>query len=346
MKTKTSKTFYLRTTRRRSGFILVTVLMIIVILTAVLLEFNYESRLHLHSADHFTSDQQSLNCARAGLNIAIAALRVEPDISTDNKPGKQTKENPPLPVGSGFCKITVTEENGKINLNTLKDQKGNLNRSHIDQLLRFIDLLNKEYSFQPSLPYDIVPAIIDWTDADDKVTVLPFVRIRNRGAESNYYQNLKSPYSCTNLPFTTLEEINLIRGMNRDIFELKTKTKDSVISLRDYLTVHGEGKININTAPALVLQSLSEQITPALARMIVTRRRQIPFENISELRDLPGFSAVIYQGIRNRVTVQPKNRYYHVSARGYAQKARSTINAVLKRNTQTNKIDIIYYREI
>ncbi len=79
---------------------------------------------------------------------------------------------------------------GKLNVNLLKDKDGKPNRARIDQLLRLIDLLNRQEPGLSHIGYGFVPAIIDWTDTDDEVVCLPFVKNENLGAESDYYAGL------------------------------------------------------------------------------------------------------------------------------------------------------------
>ena len=92
-------------------------------------------------------------------------------------------------------------------------------------------------------------------------------------------------------------------------------TPETIGRLRPYLTCVGDGKININTAPKLVIESLSEQMDSALAQMILNQRRLRPFENPAQLRNLPGMTDNVYQAIKDRITVRPTERFYRVISR-------------------------------
>ncbi len=85
---------------------------------------------------------------------------------------------------------------------------------------------------------DIADSIIDWRDEDDD--------LNGNGAESGYYQTLLPAYSCKNKNFEALEELLLVKGMEQDTFD----------KVKDFITIFGNGAVNINTANMLTFQSL------------------------------------------------------------------------------------------
>ncbi len=312
------------------------VLCMVILLGVLLFGFNHKTRAELLAADDLRNSEQALNCARAGFNIAIAAIRETGDFYKNRKLWNLLSGKDTFPVGDGNCSITVTEENGKLNVNLLKDENGKLNKIKIDQLLRLIDILNQEQHGDSHIGYGLVPSIIDWIDNDNEVTHLPFVKHENAGSESYYYSNLTAPYKCRNSPLEIIEELLLVKGITPEVFS----------HLRDYITVRGDGKININYAPKLVIQSLSQSMDPALAQMIIKRRQINPFGSVSELRDVPGMTDNIYQAIVNSVTVSPEKQYYQVTSEGNFDSLSCTIVSILGRNTKNKNMDVIAYKEL
>src|SRR5436309_276227 len=78
------------------------------------------------------------------------------------------------------------------------------------------------------------------------------------GAEDDYYSKLEPPYRAKNGPFDRVEELLLVRGVTKEIFE-GTPGDDKEPGrpgLRDVLTATSAGQVNINTAPSLVLQAM------------------------------------------------------------------------------------------
>ncbi|MHC4103487.1 MAG: type II secretion system minor pseudopilin GspK [Planctomycetota bacterium] len=329
MKLKTVK-------KEHSGFVLVVVLVMVIMLGILLFGFNHKSRAGLLAVDDLRKSQQAFNCARAGLNIAIAAIRDTEDIQTNNKLRNLLSGEGTVRLDEGSCTITVAEESGKLNINLLQDDNGRTNRTKIDQLLRLIDLLNRENYGDFQISYELVPSIIDWIDSDDEVTFLPFIKHENSGAESEYYSNLTPPYRCRNNLFEMTEQLLLVKGVTQQVFDC----------LQSFITVRGDGVININWASKHVIQSLSENMDPALAQMIIDRRKIKPFGSVIELRDIPGMTDSIYQTIEKAVTVSSAKQYYLVTSEGTVDGLSYTTVAVLGRNMETENVDVILYKEL
>ncbi|MBN1803782.1 MAG: type II secretion system minor pseudopilin GspK [Sedimentisphaerales bacterium] len=322
--------------KANNGFVLVVVLCMVIMLGVLLFGFNYKSRAGLLTVDDMRKSGQALNCARAGLNIAIAAVRDNEDIKTNDRLGKFLSGEDAVSLNEGKCSIFVTDESGRLNINMLVDENGRINRAVIDRFLRLIDLINRENYGDFSISYGLVPSIIDWIDRDDKVTFLPFVKNENSGVESEYYSNLTPPYRCSNKPFEVTEELLLVKGVTQQVFE----------HLKDFITTRGDEQININWASKYVIQSLSENMDPVLAQMIIDRRKIKPFGSVKELRNIPGMTDSIYQSIREIVTVSPSKRYYRVKSEGTVDGLSYTTFAVLHKDAKTKNIDVILYKEL
>jgi len=322
--------------RDRNGFILLVVLGAILILCVLLFGFHHVVQVRLATAQSFGRAEQAGNNARAGLNIAVAAVRSAEDICRDSRFSKLVTGETSIPIAGGTCSVTILEENGFLNVNYLRRKTGELDRTRIDQLLRLIDLLNRRQPDAARIEYGIVPAIIDWIDDDDDLTHLPFVQRDNLGAEEDYYRTLEPARYCRNEPLDLIDELSPVKGV----------TPTALTRLRDSLTTFGDGKVNINAAPKLVLESLNEQMSPAVVQMIMSRRRLKPFANITELRELPGMTDNLYLAIKDTVTTGQQERYYRVLSRGTAEDLTVCVEAVLRRNTQAGNVDILQYREL
>jgi general secretion pathway protein K len=320
----------------RSGFVIIVVLALVMLLTVLLFGLNYRSRANLRAVDYAFKRIQALNYARAGLNIAIAAIKNTENLYANKNLLNMLSKEHTFELDNGYCSIVLLEESGKLNVNLLKEKSGKLNRVRIDQMLRLIDSLNQQQCLNSPISYSLVPAIIDWIDSDDEVTCLPFVTHNNMGVESDYYGNLDPPYHCKNEPLNAIDEILLVKAMTPQILDL----------MRDYLTVYGNGKTNINCAPKPVIQSLSEKIDSALAQMIVDRRQIKSFENIAELRHVPGMTDDIYSAISKIITVSPEEQYYSVTSQGDCDGLRCTIATILTRNPATKSVEVILYKEL
>jgi len=127
----------------------------------------------------------------------------------------------------------LRDEERKINVNTCGEEELQRLLSHL--------LGNEELALK--LAY----AIIDWRDEDS------FYQHPQYGAEDSDYRHLNRPYEAKDSKYQVLEELLLVKGMKKEIFE----------QVKNYLTIYGEGRININTGcrEVLLALGLSEELT-------------------------------------------------------------------------------------
>jgi general secretion pathway protein K len=113
-----------------------------------------------------------------------------------------------------------------------------LNRADAPSLIRLIELVT---TIGHEDAEQIAYSIVDWRDADFGY------QHPQRGAEDEDYEDLALPYSAKDAPFEALEELYLIDGINGEIFD----------KIKDYVSVFGDGGVNVNTASKEVLTALS-----------------------------------------------------------------------------------------
>ncbi len=318
----------------KKGIILVMVLGVMALLGVLLFGFHAKSKLNVKNADSFRRSQQAIQCCLSGINIAMAAIN-----HLDNEQAKIFNndlfvKDKTFNLKQGRCIVSIKPERSKINVNLLKEKNGRLNNKRIQIFLRLIDILNKNNP-QFSTGYGIVPAIIDWTDSDDDVTTIDYIRKEKLGAESAFYQQKTTAYKCPNTQLSLTDELLQVRGINPEIYT----------GLADHITVFGDGKININYASKTVIQSLSEHMDSVLADMIIERRSISEFSDVKELQDVPGITDKLYQDIKNQITVDIKEHFYKVRATGIFENKEYYVEAILKRNSQSKSVEIIWYKE-
>jgi hypothetical protein len=139
-------------------------------------------------------------------------------------------ENPySIQIGNIYCDVYLHDENGKINLNGINDGNKGILIEYFNQM--GIDLFDADI---------IVDSILDWIDPDDLTHL--------NGAEDNYYESLPEPYKTKDAPFSSIEELALVRGVTPEIYE----------SIRNDITVYGgeQIKVNINIASREILSSV------------------------------------------------------------------------------------------
>lgn len=163
-----------------------------------------------------------------------------------------------VPLGSARFSVVVT------NLNGLLD----LNYADAETLVGFFSQFTSS-----SAARSLAAVLQDWRDPDDL--------IRPAGAEGATYARARSPFVPRNGPLNRLDEFSRLLGVT-----------DSLASaVAPYVTVHGDGNVDLNAAPEPVLAALPG-IGPSGARMIVSGRRGgRKFSSTAEVQSLLGGAA-------------------------------------------------------
>jgi len=131
----------------------------------------------------------------------------------------------------------LADEESKININGIR-------KNNVGILRTLIELLG----FSEDVAIQISFSIIDWIDQDAVKADVAY------GAEDDYYLNLDNAYRTKNTFADSLEELLLVKGMTKDVFQ----------KLKEYITVFPKTnilRINFDTASKEVLQALAGSLT-------------------------------------------------------------------------------------
>jgi len=139
--------------------------------------------------------------------------------------------------GTGQTQYGLVDEERKININKV-------GLPVLERLFRIVAGLDE------TAAQELAACVIDWRDSDSQLSI-PL-----GSAESLDYRSMQYPYEARNQDFEVLEEMLLVKGMTQDVFE----------KIKDYVTIYGSGKVNINTVPRPVLLALglSKEITDGI----------------------------------------------------------------------------------
>ncbi len=250
------------------GFALLLTILIISLLVTLTLQFNTSMRSELYAAANMRDNTGLSAIARSGFHYALAVL-FEDALETAFDSLLEPWANPvTLSANSdamfeeGRFEVQIMDHSGRIQINKLVQlegpEKGKYIKGQKDLLRRFLG--SEQFDLEPEEIDNLIDAIKDWIDPDNEATKF--------GAESSYYQTLERPYSCKNAPLEFLEELLLIRGITKELF-YGTEGNPGIAY---YLSTHGEGRININTASPLVLRSLSEHLDQEMVEGIIAYR--------------------------------------------------------------------------
>ncbi len=163
-------------------------------------------------------------------------------------------------------------------------------------------------------------------------------------------------------PMETIGELALVKDMTETMLmgwplreEIEVEAEEDGLELidpwaekpffglRGYLTVYGDGKVNINTAPREVLEVMlqdenDDQMT--LADDIIAAREELPFQAVEDINDDEYLSTKIKDKFLERFKVN--SEYFNILSEGKVGKTTARVRAIVQR--QEDRIVICYWR--
>jgi general secretion pathway protein K len=310
--------------QNENGLALIITLLVVVLLTTLILQFDFSARTDLLATTNFRDGTKAIYLAQSGVAAAKAVLRddIQHSGQYDAFDELWASPFPPYPVGDGTVTVSIQDEGGKLNPNDLVNSSDQPVPKKVGQMKRLFELLQLD----PSL----VDGIVDCIDKNND-PYSPY------GAEDDYYSRLKQPYHCKNDKLSALSELHLIRGITDEVYE----------KISPYLTVNAGpsnfGPININTADAVVLQTLpligSDEfpISETLAAKIMEAR---PFKeenkrqgDLEKVTGIKGLDANFYT---------TGSRYFTIVSSGNVGGFVKTVRAIVERSGA--KISTIFWK--
>ena len=289
--------------RKKRGFAVLIALVAVTVLTLLAGAFAYAMKIETRLAANTNDDEQFYWVGRGGVERACWWLALEgnqPFSSTlqywNHGSGDGPETNGPLagesldnfPIGEGTVSLTMTEQESKININTAD---GPL----LQQALTAMGADANDISV-------VSDSILDWIDPDDAT--------RPAGAETDYYLGLMPSYNAKNAPVDNLDELQLVKGITRDMFNGGSSAQSNTpfpehqlgfghapgqepsyaFGLKDVFTPFSSGKINILTADDKVLQLIPGIDTAAAQAIETARESDPPIRNVSQLLAAAGIN--------------------------------------------------------
>lgn len=236
--------------RGNNGFAMVLVLWVVALLMVIIPVFVYSMRSESASVANTADATNAHALAVAGIEMAIDEINGEFSIVSDGPAGivfiertgeglRPIQSDRKMELGGGTIVYTIEDEKGKININTA-------GREVLDTLLRLTGIEAAERDV-------ITDSIMDWRDENHEFHL--------NGAEDDYYSSLPNPYGAKDGPADFREELLLVKGVTPAAFYGKgsamvpAKEKNSYAGIRKHVTVHGEGRLNLNTATREALEA-------------------------------------------------------------------------------------------
>jgi general secretion pathway protein K len=225
---------------RQRGLALLTVLWMLVMLSALVIGLGVAARTETHLARNLVEAARARHLAEAGIERAVLALLDEREAASLRPDGSRGVE---FRLGGGAVRAAVTDECGKIDINT----------GWAELLRGAVQVAGPGGKEGDAL----TDAILDWRDPDDQR--------RPGGAERRDYERLNLP-GPRNAPFLAVEELQQVAGMTPEIFR----------RLEPLVTVSClQAGIDPRVAPAGALRALPGVRDREVEEVMAARRRSL-----------------------------------------------------------------------
>ncbi len=296
--------------KQQQGVALITAVLIVALVTAIAVAMASKQQLDIRrSANIFNNDIAYLFALGAE---DYARNVLEWDITKDGSKIDHTGENwaqtVSVPVEGAMLTGTLQDLQGLINLNSLLNSNGEPNPI---MQARFKRLLK-----QQDLEEAIADAVLDWIDKDIESTGFG-------GAEDDSYMLQTPPYRAANSLMVSSSELMLIKGVDAEAY---SKLAPFVTALPKSDTA-----INVNTAPAEVLATLTASLTVADGEALVEARGEEGFDKIESFIDHNLMTNhPIPENERNSLAVE--SGYFLLDAMAEFDQSIARLHSLLKRN--------------
>jgi general secretion pathway protein K len=334
-----------RNAERQRGSALIVALWVILILAMLISAFAFDMHLEAQLVTHSRQRMKARHLAYAGVEWSKMVLARRTSLTAEEVRALEGEEEyamrlaalhlsrgvgvhgPDVAMGDGVFRVDIIPENGKRNVNMLREEDWR----------ELLDL--------SGVPEDLWPALIDcfsdWTDPSDTQ------RLHGARQDDPYY--LEQGIIVKNGPLDTVEELLLIKNFNENIVFGGYDEEEGVYyrGIAQHLTTWGDGRVNINSATRDVLLTIPEIEDEFWVDQLMSARLGMDnepgsvdngFRNEGEALSLvPGLDSA-----RNRITVGGIS-YLRVLSVGQVESVRYGVSCVLR--VQNNEAGVVHWRE-
>lgn len=235
--------------RRQQGVALITIMLIVAVATILAVRMASDQNLAVHRAASLFNNAQAMEYAYGGEELArqilFASFKKEPTRTTLSQDWASDALD--YDYDQGHIQLRIIDLQSRLNVNDLAAS------STVGLAVKgyFVGLFT-HLGIEPMF----LDRIVDWVDADQARQPM--------GAEDYNYLGLDPPYRAANRPMADITELRLLLGMDSKHF----------VTIAPYLAVLPEAAstVNVNTAPAEVLQAIAPGLGSDQAESIVSAR--------------------------------------------------------------------------
>lgn len=256
----------------RKGAVLIFVLWVLSFLAVLAVNLGYGVRQKMTFMKRIESRSQAQHVVEGGVKVAVTLLLndLQRNQFQYTAAAKAFRHNNPsrfadIRMEDGSCEVSYpvgTPSTSQDRMFGVIDEESKINVNTADKLT-LQSIISQALVVDDNYAEKLAESIYDWRQLGDS-------EIKGFTGD-DYYSNLKFPYPKKSLPFEMPDELLLIKGMDRAKYEI----------LRNFVTVYGNGQVNVNTASKQVLIALGLNETVA-DKILVLRRGPDGVDNTAD----------------------------------------------------------------
>jgi len=244
--------------QQQKGVALVTALLVVTIAVVIAAELVDQLHYDTRRTENMIHNEQAYLYSIEAENIAIQTLQDDrtqnnydnfTDTWAEATIAALTDEPLVLPIEGGEVSGEIRDLQSRFNLNNMSKQLNTNYQQSVTQFRRLLQALG--------INTGLADGVVDWLDTGIEVEPTAY------GAEDDYYIGLLKPYRAANGLMASASELRMVKGFNEEANY--DKLVNYIVALPQVTA------INVNTAPAKVLESLSDDITASEADEIIKR---------------------------------------------------------------------------
>jgi len=232
----------------KKGIVLIIVLGFLLLLTSAVFQFHQSCSLRTRNLRNTIDSVQAKYLSETGIFIGKEIIADDKTPSYDWIEEEWAKEKT-ITLSIGKIHILIEDETGKINLNDILKSGG------------LKEITKTLFTTVLGYPESTFNSFLDWVDEG-----------KLGDAEDMYYASLNPPYRSPNKNLLSLRELDLIKGFTEEL--LHGNEENGTLGLLNFVTIHSDSKINVNTCSFVVLQALG--FNEVEVEQLLNERKEIP----------------------------------------------------------------------
>jgi general secretion pathway protein K len=295
--------------RAQRGVALITALLVVAIAASTAIALASTQQVAIQRSANILNGEQAYQYVIGAEAFASLVLRRDrEEDAVDHLNEGWATLLPPTTLDEGTLFGRLEDLQARFNLNNLVGADGVAAAVQVAQFERLLGVLE--------LPTELAWNVVDWIDGDQEPSP-------GRGAEDLEYLRRDPAYRSAGRPLTSPSELLLIDGFDMASYQ---RLEAHVTALPQPTA------INVNTASAEVLQSLSDPLSPALVEALIDGREQDGYPDtatfLATLRNAEGNEAG--EGLQGSVSVG--SNFFLFSGEARFGRGRAELNSLLQRD--------------